>query len=130
MIGYTHATKAETVSSTVPARVGLALAAFPKDVLSLWTKYDVKSGALNGWSFGGGLRDSSSVIFAADQNLTAKMPAYTTVDLLTQYRFKMGGRDVVAQLNVKNLFDEEYREGNMGGFGDPRNFLVSLSTKF
>jgi outer membrane receptor protein involved in Fe transport len=37
---------------------------------------------------------------------------------------------VVAQLNVKNLFDEEYREGNMGGFGDPRNFLVSLSTKF
>ena len=130
MFGYTHATKAETVSSTVPARVGLALAAFPKDVLSLWTKYDVKSGALNGWSFGGGLRDSSSVIFIADQNLTAKMPAYTTADLLTQYRFKMGSRDVVAQLNVKNLFDEEYREGNMGGFGDPRNFLVSLSTKF
>jgi len=130
MIGYTHATKSETVASTTPARVGLPLGAFPKDVLSLWTKYDIQSGALKGWSFGGGLRDSSSVIFVADQNLTAKMPSYTTVDLLAQYHFKMGDRDVTAQLNVKNAFDEEYREGSFGAFGDPRNFLLSLSTKF
>ncbi|WP_414662569.1 TonB-dependent siderophore receptor [Horticoccus sp. 23ND18S-11] len=130
MFGYSHATKAETVKSTTPARVGLPLAAFPKDVLSIWTKYDVRSGALNGWSFGGGLRDSSSVVFVADQNLTAKMPAYTTVDAMVQYRFKFSGRDVQAQVNVKNIFDKEYREGSFGAFGDPRSFLVSLSTKF
>lgn len=130
MIGYSHATKAETVTSTTPARVGLPLAAFPRDVLSLWTKYDVRSGALDGCSFGGGIRDSSSARFAADQNLVATMPSYTTLDLLLQYRFKLGGRDAVAQLNVKNVTDEEYREGNFGAFGDPRNFLISLGTKF
>lgn len=130
VVGYAHATKAETVASTNPARLGLPLAAYPQDVLSLWTKYDVQSGALTGWSFGGGVHDSSSAVFVADPNLTAKMPAYTTVDLLVQYRFKMGTHDVVAQLNVKNVLDEEYREGNFGGFGDPRSYLFSLGTKF
>ncbi len=130
LFAYAHATKAETVASTNPARIGLPLAAYPKDVISLWTKYDIRAGALNGWSFGGGVRDSSSTRFLADQNVTAKMRAYTTADLLVQYRFKLTGRDVGAQLNVKNVFDKEYREGNMGAWGDPRNFLVSLSTKF
>ena len=130
MIGYSHATKAETVTSVTPARVGLPLAAFPEKVLSIWTKYDVRSGALNGWSFGGGLRTSSSARFVADQNVTASMPSYTTLDLLVQYRTKFAGRDVTAQLNVRNVTDEEYREGNMGGWGDPRNFTFSLSTKF
>ena len=58
------------------------------------------------------------------------MPAYTPVDLLVQYRFKMATYDVIAQLNVKNALVEEYREGNFGGFGDPRSFLFSLGTKF
>jgi len=130
MVGYSHATKAETVASTTRARIGLPLAAFPKDVLSLWTKYDVRSGPLNGWSFGGGLRNSSAVPFAADQNLVVKMPGYTTADLLVQYRFKIAGRDASAQLNVKNLTDQSYREGNFGAFGDPRGFMLSLTTKF
>ena len=130
MVGYAHATKAETVSSTNPARLGLALGAYPEDVLTIWTKYDVQSGALKGWSFGGGIHDSSSAIFVADPNLTAEMPAYTTVDALIQYHFKFGAQDVMAQLNVKNVFDEEYREGSFGGFGDPRSFLFSLATKF
>jgi iron complex outermembrane receptor protein len=130
MVGYAHATKAETVTSTTPARVGLPLAAFPKDVLSIWTRYDFRSGALDGWSFGGGIRDSSSARFVADQNVTATMPSYTTIDLMAQYRFKFAGRDVSAQLNVRNLTDEEYREGNFGAWGDPRNFLFSLGTKF
>jgi len=130
MVGYSHATKAETVASTTRARIGLPLAAFPKDVLSLWTKYDVRSGPLDGWSVGGGLRNSSAVRFAADQNLVIKMPGYTTADLLVQYRFKIAGRDASAQLNVKNLGDKSYREGLFGGFGDPRSFMVSLATKF
>ena len=130
IVGHSHATKAKVVASTSPARIGLPLAAFPKDVLQLWTKYDVKSGGLNGWSFGGGLRDSSAVVFASDQNLTAKMPAYTTVDLLAQYRFKFGNRNAQVQLNVRNVTNKEYRESAFGAFGDPRNFLFSLSTKF
>jgi iron complex outermembrane recepter protein len=130
ILGYAHATKAETVASTTPARVGLPLAAFPKDVITLWTKYDVLSGALEGLSFGGGLRDSSSARFVSDQNVTATMPAYTTFDLLVQYRFKLGKREAQLQVNAKNVFDEEYREGNMGGWGDPQNFLVSLGLKF
>ena len=69
VVGYAHATKAETVASTNPARRGLPLAAYPKDVLSLWTKYDVQSGALKGWSFGGGVRDSSSAVFGCRSEL-------------------------------------------------------------
>ena len=130
IFGYAHATKAETVSSTTPARVGLPLAAFPKDVITLWTKYNFASGALNGFSIGGGVRDSGSARFASDQNVTVRMPAYRTFDFLAQHRFKISEREVQLQLNVRNAFDKEYREGNMGGWGDPRNFLVSLSTKF
>ena len=66
----------------------------------------------------------------ADPNLIATMEPYTTVDFLLQYRFKLGGRDTLAQFNLKNAFDAEYREGNMGGWGDPQNFLFSLTTKF
>ena len=130
LVSYSHMTKAETVASTVPARVGLPLAAVPKDVLQLWTKYDFRTGPLAGWSVGGGLRDSSSARFAADPNVTATMPAYTTVDLLLQYRFKLAGKDSRVQLNVKNLADREYRESGFAAFGDPRNVVLSLSTKF
>jgi len=130
LVSYSHMTKAETVASTVPARLGLPLAAVPKDVLQLWTKYDFRAGPLAGWSVGGGLRDSSSARFAADQNVTATMPAYTTVDLLLQYRFKLAGKDSRVQLNVKNLADREYRESGFAAFGDPRNIVLSLSTKF
>jgi outer membrane receptor for ferric coprogen and ferric-rhodotorulic acid len=130
MFGYAHATKAETVASTNAARVGLPLAAFPDHTLSIWTKYDVKSGPLNGWSFGGGVRDSGSARFVADPNVIATMEPYTTVDFLVQYRFKLGGRTTIAQFNLKNAFDQEYREGNMGGWGDPQNAMFSLTTKF
>lgn len=130
LLGYSHMTKAETTASTVPARIGLPLAAVPKDLLQLWTKYDFRSGPLNGWSLGGGLRDSSSARFAADQNVTATMAAYTTLDLLLQYRFKLAGREAHAQLNVRNVTDKEYRESSFAAFGDPRNFLFSLTTKF
>ncbi len=58
------------------------------------------------------------------------MPAYTTIDLLAQYRFKLGNRDAHVQLNVKNVTNKEYRESNFAAFGDPRNFLISLATKF
>ena len=47
-----------------------------------------------------------------------------------QYHFKLGAQDATAQLNVKNVLDEEYREGNFGGFGDPLSFLVSLQMRF
>lgn len=130
LVGYSHMTKAKTVASTVPARVGLPLAAVPRDLLQLWTKYDFRAGPLSGWSVGGGLRDSSSARFAADPNVTATMPAYTTLDLLLQYRFKLGARNATAQLNVRNLTDKEYRESGFAAFGDPRNFLLSLTTKF
>jgi iron complex outermembrane receptor protein len=130
MLGYTHATKAETVASTVPARVGLPLAAFPDNVIQLWTKYDFRTGPMAGWSFGGGWRDSSSARFASDQNLVVEMPSYHTLDLLVQYHFKLSGNDMAVQVNAKNVTDEVYREGNMGGFGDPRSFQISLRTKF
>jgi iron complex outermembrane receptor protein len=130
MFGLAHATKAETVTSTTPARVGLPLAAFPKDVVTLWTKYGFTTGPLTGFAIGGGLRDSGSARFVSDQNVPIRMPAYRTFDFLLQYKFKVSNRDAQLQLNVKNVFDKEYREGNFGGWGDPRSFLVSVGTKF
>jgi iron complex outermembrane receptor protein len=130
MLGYAHATKAETVASTVPARIGLPLAAFPEDVLQIWTKYDIRSGPMSGWSFGGGWRNSSEARFASDPNNVIEMPSYHTLDLLVQYHFKLSGNDMAVQVNAKNVTDEVYREGNMGGFGDPRSFQISLRTKF
>lgn len=76
------------------------------------------------------VRDSGSARFVADPNVIATMEPYPTVDFLLQYRFKLGGRVTFAQVNLKNAFDAEYREGNMGGGGDPQNPMFSLPTKF
>lgn len=65
---------------------------------------------------------------------TAVLPAYERVDMLAGYEFEIGRCKLTAQLNVQNLFDQEYAEGSGGGGGvepqytpgAPRTFLGSL----
>jgi outer membrane receptor protein involved in Fe transport len=58
------------------------------------------------------------------------IPAFTVYDAMVSYKFKAFDRDLKAQLNVKNLTDELYREGSDGYFGQARTFYLSFSTRF
>jgi catecholate siderophore receptor len=84
---------------------GARLAALPENTFSLWNRYDINPM----WGVGLGLiyRDS---ILAATENLATPavnvtLPSYTRVDAAVFFTLNARLR---AQLNVENLFDEEY----------------------
>ena len=58
------------------------------------------------------------------------LPSFTVYDAMVAYKFTAFGRDLKAQLNVKNLTDELYREGSDGYFGQVRTWYLSLATRF
>jgi iron complex outermembrane receptor protein len=98
---------------------------------SLWLTYDVLNQRNNILTVGGGVfRESSRFVDTANE---VKLPDFVTVDLGAWYDFSLAGLDATAQLNVRNLFDEEYF---VGGFtegaqrGQPRTVDLSLSVRF
>lgn len=73
---------------------------------SVWLKYDVQQGLLNGLSLGAGL-------FAADRRFgdvanSFYDDAYARVDLLAAYKFQMGKSRITTQLNINNVTGSEY----------------------
>ncbi len=99
----------------------------PKDSASLWTTYEIQSGALKGFGMGGGLTYRNSIYL--DQQNTREIPGYTTLDLVAFYR-----RDnFEAQLNFNNVTDVAYfRNGSNTGAlpGEPFNISASVGFKF
>ena len=78
---------------------GTRLAQLPKHVASLWNRYDFS----DAWGVGLGIVYQAEMFAAADNAVT--LPDFTRVDAAVFYslndRFRI-------QLNVENLFDEEY----------------------
>ncbi|WP_416193773.1 TonB-dependent siderophore receptor [Nitrobacter sp. TKz-YC01] len=77
----------------------------PQHLASVWANYTIHDGALNGLTFGGGVRYVGAS--AGDFMNTFYAPAYTVVDAMARYdidswRFS---------LNVTNLFDTQYVAG-------------------
>lgn len=103
----------------------------PDYQVSAFATYTFQQGILNGLSIGGGVRHfgerpSSNPIF--------EFPNVTVADAFASYPIN---RDTTVQLNVLNLFDQEYLEsagfGNTQGlqrFGAPRTAIVSINTRF
>ena len=86
-----------------------------------------------------GVRGKYTGKTAGDAPNTPKlyMPAYTVVDLNAGYRLPLdGGRYADLQLNVTNLFDEQYIGGMLDEFtqlytrGAPRTVSATLSVSF
>ncbi|HQN64128.1 MAG TPA: TonB-dependent siderophore receptor [Methylophilus sp.] len=103
----------------------------PRDLLSIWTKYDSAPGAIEGWQIGLGAYLVGRR-FGDDAN-TWELAGYTTASAMLGYRTKLGNTKLTAQINIDNLFDKEYFD--RGGFdaakyGAPRTAVGSLKLDF
>jgi catecholate siderophore receptor len=113
----------QSISATAPA--GAELAQLPKHSFSLWNKYDITPR----WGVGLGIIHRSDM-FASTDNLVT-LPGYTRFD---GGLFLNVTPNLRAQLNVENLFDEDYHLSAHSNTnitpGSPRALRVTLSTRF
>jgi catecholate siderophore receptor len=114
-----------TQSISPTAQAGASLAQLPKHSISLWNRYDFTprfAGAL-------GVLYRSDV-FTSTDNLVI-LPSWTRVDAAVFYNLTATIR---AQVNVENLFDEDYYMNAHSNTnitpGSPRGVRVALTTRF
>lgn len=130
IVGWAHTLTAETSKSNNALFVGRRFGGVPENTYSIWNRYNFTSERLKGLSVGLGLQHNDGTNLSQDPNMQVWLPAFTTYNAMASYNLKLGGRDVKAQLNVKNLTDERYREGSEGYFAPARSIYLSLSTRF
>lgn len=119
----------------------------PRHLLKVFANYRFREGALKGVSFGGGVSAQSSNFRSG--YVQALNPATGLYDGPSSlYQFKVPGYSVWSlragydvsenfsiSANINNLFDKTYyttigTPGYGNFYGDPRNFLLSLRSKF
>ncbi|MCW2349154.1 TonB-dependent siderophore receptor [Sphingobium sp. B12D2B] len=124
VIGAYSYTDAKTTKSNVPGQAGRATDNVPRHQVSLWAGYDVQSGGLNGLSFGGGARHTSSKPQTVPVG-PEKTPAVTVFDAMIAYNLTDEWRLAV---NATNLFDKDYYITCNWScfFGEPRRVIASL----
>lgn len=118
---------------------GVPTAGYTKTRANLFTRYDVKQGALKGLYFGGGANWRSGT-FRGNADLNQDgiaeqlwSPSYTVVSLLVGYQTKFFERRTTFALNVDNLLDKEYYRSAAaasGVWGDPRTFKLTAIVEF
>ncbi len=90
---------AEITSETTAAQAGATVPLTPRHSLSLWSRYDLNPM----WGFGVGVIHQDEMYAGIDNAVT--LPDFTRVDAAL---FLKVNERVRAQLNVENLFDEDY----------------------
>ncbi|MCG3697583.1 TonB-dependent siderophore receptor [Aliarcobacter butzleri] len=96
----------------------------PKQTFKLFTSYKY-----NKFTLGGGVNWQSEInALNRNANKNIQQKGYAVVNAMAKYEVK---KDFDVILNVNNLFDEEYRYyPGEGGYGDERNYTLSLNYKF
>jgi catecholate siderophore receptor len=116
---------AEITSRTAQAEPGATVPVVPTHTLSLWNRYQVHR--LVGFGLGVIYQDE---MFAAIDNAVT-LPGFTRFDAGVYFDLT---RDLHAQVNVENLFDEEYfvtsHSNNNISPGSPRAVRASLTAGF
>ncbi len=118
----------EITEDTRPEYKGNQPSNIARNSASLWTTYEIQTGDLKGFGFGGGL------FFVGDRQgdleNTFTLPSYVRTDALIYYRrdnWRVG-------LNIKNLFDVNYFESAYGRStvfpGAPFTVLGTVSWQF
>lgn len=101
------------------------LAQLPEHMLTIWNQYEVS----DQWRVGLGFIHQSEQY--ASLNNTTELPDFTRVDAAVYYDYS---DDVRFQLNVENLFDEEYfpaaHNDNNISTGEPLNARISMQYQF
>lgn len=125
--GYAYVDAEVTESSSASMPVGTRLANVPRHSFNLLDTYEFAEGPLAGLGVGMGVK------YVGDRKGGASttafdMDAYTTVDLLAYYPLT---ERVRLNLNLNNVFDEEYEErawGNIWAYpGAPRTLQAGIS---
>ncbi|MUT70180.1 TonB-dependent siderophore receptor [Stutzerimonas frequens] len=125
--GYAYVDAEVTESSSASMPVGTRLANVPRHSFNLLDTYEFAEGPLAGLGVGMGVK------YVGDRKGGAtstafEMDAYTTVDLLAYYPLT---ERVRLNLNLNNLFDEEYEErawGNIWAYpGAPRTLQAGIA---
>ena len=102
----------------------------PRHSGSVWTTYVFRDGAVDGLTLGAGVFAVSER--EGDNANSFEADGYGRVDLMARYPFMLAGTRLTAQLNIENLFDNEYIEstGNSRISGNhpgaPLTALLSL----
>ena len=111
--------------------IGTPIGPVPATQYFVWNRYEVPSGPLKGLILGGGWNHSSEMAVAGGNFNYSHFytEGFTVEDAMVGYDFKPFGHRARIEVLVKNLTDEIYRDSG-GAFGDPRTFVVSLSTRF
>lgn len=130
IVGWSHVTEAKTLKSNDATIVGRRFGGVPDNTYNLWNRYDFTTGALKNFTVGFGVRHNDATNLSQNPNNVVVIPAFTVADGMLAYKFKVSGREMKAQVNVKNLTNEKYREGADGYFGALRTYYLSLSTRF
>jgi len=129
--GYAY-TDAQLVGDTsATLRAGAKIGQVPRHTFSLWNRYDFTP------SFGAGIglihraKSLASTELLLTPNANVTLPAYTRVDAALFFRVT---KNLQAQLNVENLFDEKYYQYAHSNTnitpGSPRAFRVGLQASF
>jgi catecholate siderophore receptor len=122
--GYTNQ-KAEVTSATIAAPVGARVALVPRNMVSLWNRYQVASSL----GLGIGVIYQDEMFAAIDDEVT--LPSFVRVDAAAYYTLNRWAR---LQANVENVFDKGYfptaNSNNNITPGSPRAVRVTVATGF
>jgi iron complex outermembrane recepter protein len=103
----------------------------PRNSARLWSVYEIGSGVLKNFSFGGGVGYVGER--AANLVNNYKIPDYWTVDLTAAYKFT---DNLAIKLNANNVFDRTYYVASSGDdrpflyYGDPATVTVRLQVTY
>jgi catecholate siderophore receptor len=95
----------------------------PEHTLSLWSTYRID----NRWKVGGGV-ERVALRYGNTTNTNA-LPGYERVDAMVEYKLEQWS----AQLNIKNLLNQDYYEGVYSGHSVPgakRSVQLTMGYKF
>lgn len=117
------------VTKDTSLATGTRLANIPQRSFNLLNVYEFQDGRLKGLGLGMGVRHVSERA-GLTANSTYEMASYTVADLLTFYQVTPKLR---VNLDVRNLFDEEYEEGAFNWYaypGAPRTVQTGFTYSF
>lgn len=116
-------------SDTLPE--GARFKEIPLHSGSLWLVRTQHEGRFAGLKLGGGIVAVGKRL--GDDDGTYELSDYTTVGLMASYRKELEKGTLTTQVNVHNLFDEEYYESGSGYSlmpGAPRTFTFTVGFEF
>lgn len=126
VVGYAYTTT-EYITAAVTDQ-GNTFATFtPKHIFNLWSKYTFLGGAVEGLSFGGGVKYVSR-FYSEDDGVEFAQDGYATVAAQVGYRLS---DHWAGTFTVTNLLDEKYYEkvgfaGRQNFYGEPRAYMLTV----